>query len=168
MKQLILITLLLGSLIFHLSAHAENGCPPGMIPYSGTAISSCGPTPPGYYQQNPPQAPAPPPPQWESRWGAIATDAPKGVIGSSSGVLTEDDAGTRAIADCKSKGGSTCTLKATYSNGCGVLLVSDKAFNVNWGPSESIAIQKGMEVCKTGGTGCRVYFTSCSPAVRVP
>ena len=166
MKPPVSMLFLLGLLIFHMPAHAEGGCPPGMIPYSGTDINSCGPIPPGYYQQAS-QIPNTPSPRWESRWGAIATDAPKGIIGSSSAALSEKDAGAKAIADCKSKGGATCTLKATYANGCGVLLVSDKAFNVNWGPTEAVAIQKGMEVCKTGGSGCRVYFSSCSPAAQI-
>jgi hypothetical protein len=166
MKPLALMSLLLSLLIFHVFAHADGNCPQGYYSIGGQDVQGCAPIP-GYGQQQPSRDTAAPPPQWESRWGAIATDAPKGVIGSSSGAQTENNAETEAISDCRSKGGANCTLKATYSNGCGVLLVSDQAFNVNWGPTEAVAIQNGMEVCKKGGNGCRVYFTSCSPAVRI-
>lgn len=166
MKPLVFASLQLGLLMFHSSALAESGCPRGMIPYSGTNINSCGPIPPDYYQQQPSQASTPPPPRWESRWGGIATDAPKGIIGSSRNALTESDAKARAIADCKSKSGANCTLKSTFSNGCGALLVGDDGFNVNAGATEEIAIQKAMDVCKASSTGCRAYFTTCSPAVR--
>jgi hypothetical protein len=88
------------------------------------------------------------------------------VIGSSNDALTENDAKAKAIADCKYKGGATCALKSTFSNGCGALLVGDKGFNVNSGATEEIAIQKAMDVCKASSTGCHVYFTTCSPSVR--
>ncbi|WP_266169273.1 DUF4189 domain-containing protein [Dyella subtropica] len=166
MKPIVLLSLLLGITMSYAPAHAEGGCPPGQIPYSGTDIGSCGPIP-GYNQQQQPQAPAVPPPRWESRWGAIATDEPHGIVGASRNGLSEKAAKHDAIADCKSKGGVTCTMQISYSNGCGVLLVGDKTFNLNAGSTETIAVQKAMDVCKAGNASCQVYFTSCSPAQRV-
>lgn len=58
-------------------ACAEGGCPSGMIPYSGTDISSCGPIPPDYYggDNSSPSPAAQPPVRWADRWGAIVGHA---------------------------------------------------------------------------------------------
>ena len=122
----------------------------------------CAPIPGYGQQQQERHVTDAPSPKWESRWGAIATDEPKGVVGSSSGLLSSSKAENVAIDDCRSKGGSNCKLQLSYSNGCGALLVGDKTFNLNWGSTEEIAIQKAMTVCKASDTGCHVYFTSCS------
>jgi len=166
MKPLALFSLLLGLVEMSVGAHAEGGCPPGMIPYSGTNISSCGPIP-GYSQQR--QATRQPPsPQWEDRWGAIATDEPHGILGSATGMSSRDQAERTALADCRAKGGSPCKLETWYSNGCAVLVVGDKGYNTNSEASLDATIQSGMKTCGADGdTGCRVYYSACSPPVRV-
>ena len=166
MKLLTLTLLLLGLLAFRMPAHAEGNCPPGYYPIGGQGVQGCAPYPNQGQQQQRPQQPNLPPAVWESRWGAIATDEPHGVLGSSSGLLSKSAAQDGAMADCKSKGGSNCVLQMTFSNGCSALTVGDKTFNLNVGETEAIATQKAMEVCKAGDTGCHVYFTTCSPSVR--
>jgi len=113
------------------------------------------------------QAPQAPPEKWESRWGAIATDEPHGVLGSSAGISTGEGAGRVAINDCRIKGGIDCTLQVSYANGCGALVVGDKVFNANWGATVDEAVQKGLSMCKKASPNCHVYYTTCSPAVRV-
>ncbi|WP_425601660.1 DUF4189 domain-containing protein [Dyella subtropica] len=168
MRQLKLTVFSLSALALHCApAHAQ-GCPAGTYPMSGNGVFTCLPDPNYNQQQQSPQSATPTPVRaWESHWGAIATDEPHGVVGSSSGVRSAEKAERKAIEDCKSKGGSNCKLQLSYSNGCGALLVGDKTFNLNWGGSEKEAIQKAMTVCTASDTGCHVYFTSCSQAARL-
>jgi len=164
LRTFILSMLLFGLMAFRVPAHAEGNCPPGYYPIGGQGVQGCAPYPnQGQQQQQPQNLPSV---VWESRWGAIATDEPHGVVGSSSGLTGENLARKLAMVDCRSKGGVNCTLQIVFSNGCGALLVGDKTFNLDVGETEGIAIQKAMDVCKDGDTGCHVYFTTCSPAVR--
>ncbi|WP_194270564.1 DUF4189 domain-containing protein [Glaciimonas soli] len=110
-----------------------------------------------------------PTPQWQSRWGAIATDVSpgRGIIGASKDTLSASAAEQSAMSDCAAKGGANCTLQITFSNGCGTLIAGHKTFNVSSGATEAIAVQKGIGVCSKSDTGCSLYFKTCSPAVRV-
>jgi len=165
MKSLALLCLTVAICALSTHTHAQvAGCAPGDISWSGGGVSTCLPG------NTPPPEPSPTiqplPPNWESRWGAIVTDEPHGIVGASSEKLNASAAEASAVEDCKSKGGTDCTVRVSFSNGCGVLLVGDKTFNVNWGDSESTAIKKGMAVCTANDTGCHVYFKTCSPPVR--
>jgi hypothetical protein len=146
--------------------HAEGGCPPGYYPT----------TPPG---QQGPQGCAPIPdesqaqgqsagPRWVSRWGAIATDEPNGVLGAVTNMPSKRKAGNAALADCKTKGGSKCKLETSYSNGCAALVVGEKVYNVGSAATENEAIQSGMKICSAAGDGgCHVYYSACSPPEQI-
>jgi hypothetical protein len=133
-------------------------------PGQQASVINCVPIP-GYQQQQ--QEPQPAQLQWESRWGAIATDAARGVIGSAANMTSKDLAGQFAMTDCKNNGGTNCLMQGTFFNGCGTLIAGDKTFNVSWGATESIASQVGLKTCNADDTNCSVYFKTCSPAVRV-
>lgn len=96
--------LMLGLLNICGLAHAEGGCPSGMIPYSGTDLSSCGPVPAGYYGSSNDNASQPrkPPVRWATTWGAIALDNKLGKVGAVTGQPSEQAA---ARADCHKRGG---------------------------------------------------------------
>lgn len=163
--------LLFGLLLFMATvAHAEGGCPPGMIPASGTDINSCIPIPPGYYnnqQQVQPQ-PQPPPPQWTSRWGAIATDGPGGHLGVATNLSSKDDAEQVAITDCQAKGGAPCAIEVAYDNECAAMVVGHTEHSSNAAASLDEAIHLGMLTCNNAGdTNCHVYYSACSLPVRV-
>jgi hypothetical protein len=151
--------------------HAEGGCPPGMIPASGTDINSCVPIPPGYYSnqaQNPAQSPQPPLPRWKDSWGAIATALPKGILGVSNNLPSERQAAQAALADCQSKGGTTCKLESTYGNACDAMIVGHPGYAIAAGASENEAIQKAMKMCTDGGdANCHVYYSACSLPQRI-
>lgn len=51
--------------------------------------------------------------KWQSRLGAIATDAPHGIISPVKDQLNRSDTERAAIADCKAKGGVDCELQIT-------------------------------------------------------
>ena len=165
MKPLTLLALLLGLSSLSITAHAEGGCPPGWMPYSSTSINSCGLIP-GYDEQQQ-TAPEPRPPRWESRWGAIATDGKKGILGVASGAPSQSIAERIAIADCHAKGGD-CKLQVSYANSCGVMVVDEGGFNVGNAATLDQAVQSGMKVChEAGAANCRVYYSTCSPPVRI-
>lgn len=105
---------------------------------------------------------------WESRWGAIATDEPHGVLGSVTNMSSRRDAEKAAMEDCKAKGGENCKLETWYSNGCAALILGDNFYNVTAGTSIAQAIEEGMKTCSAKGqTGCHVYFKACSPPAPV-
>lgn len=165
MKPRILLALLLGLSSLNLTAHAEGGtCPNGYYPVNSPGMMSCAPIP-GYNQQQ--AAPQPPQPQWESRWGAISTDASRGVVGATSGMPSRQAAEQAVIADCRAKGGTECKLQVSYANGCGAMVVGDKAFTVEWGTTQDDAAQKSLRMCSTATTNCRVYYSTCSPPARI-
>lgn len=143
-----------------ITGHAQVACPAGWIPYSAT---SCGPAP-GAQAAPAQQAPAV---SWESRWGAIATDIPKGILGTASNVLSRKQAESTALSDCKAKGGANCIIQVSYSNSCGVMVVGDKVLNTNAAPTLKEATDKGMSMCSQSDTNCQVYFSDCSLAKRV-
>ena len=149
-----------------LPARAEGGCPPGMLPASGTDISSCVPAPPGYYRTQP--QPLPPPPLWASRWGAIATYAPTGILGSSENQPSKDQAEQAALSDCRARGGLNCKIDISYANECAAVVVGDKGYNVNPGATADLAGETGLRICaEDGGKGCHVYYSSCSLPERI-
>jgi hypothetical protein len=149
-------------------AYADGGCPPGMIPYSGNDLSSCGPIPPGYYGSNStgPQ-PATLPPEWSSRWGAIATYAPTGVLGVSNDALSKEAAERAALNDCQSKGGLNCKIEVAYDNECAAVVVGDQGYVVTSNPFQDAAIKAGIGTCGGSENHCHAYYAACSRPVRI-
>jgi hypothetical protein len=155
--------------------HAEGECPPGMFatnPPGTQGPINCAPIPSyaqNQGQQAAPQTPQPPPERWQDHWGAIATYEPGGVLGVATNMPDENQAKQSAMADCKTKGGgSNCKFQLTYRNGCAVLLVGDKAFNVASDATIDRAMQSGMKMCTANGnTNCHVYYSACSLPVRI-
>ncbi|MES2312332.1 MAG: DUF4189 domain-containing protein [Pseudomonadota bacterium] len=150
--------------------HAEGGCPPGMIPASGTDINSCAPIPPGYYsnQQHVQPQPPQPPAQWKDQWGAIATDFAHSSAGASVNQPNREAAEQAAIANCQSNGGSTCKVELWYINQCAAMAVSDTGHNAKAGATPDAANQAAMKVCsEAGDTNCRVYYSACSLPQRI-
>lgn len=157
-KKLFICLGLLGALVFSFHARAQVACPPGWIPYSAT---SCGRAPNS--QQSPQTSGYGSPAPLGSRWGAIATDGVKGVLGTATGERSEQGAQSKALADCQAKGGSPCKLQLSYSNGCGVMMVGSRGFSTAAAGTKDGAMQKGMAICRSDGdTDCRVYYTDCS------
>lgn len=134
--------------------HAEGGCPPGMIPYSGTDISSCGPIP----DYNQPQG------HWQDQWGANAL-GDDGTSGWSSNQPNEDIAKESAIKNCVSKGGSKCEIELTYKNSCIAVVNGEKTSYSSSDTTTRKAIKRAKNLCKKeGDNDCQVFRTECSPA----
>jgi hypothetical protein len=157
--------LFIGFLLLGGVAHAEGGCPPGMIPYRGTDLSSCGPVPPRYYNNQQQQQPLPP--QWAARWGAIATNSAHGSAGAGFNQPNREAAEQAALAECQSNGGSACKVEISYGNACVAMAAGDTGHNAKAGPTIENASQAAMKVCSDADTNCRVAYTSCSLPVRI-
>lgn len=156
------VLIFFGLLTLHLTIQAEGRCPPGYYPWDTPGVSGCIPIP-GYNQQQQQTTPPRPLGRWESRWGAIATDEPHGIVGSVTGLSSRQAAERGAMADCAAKGGQHCKLETWYSNGCAALVVGDHVYNVTAEASLEQATEQGMKICSRGGvTGCHVHFSACS------
>ena len=164
---LYMVVLLLGLLMASSAAHAEGGfCPPGTIDHNNgrAAAIVCSPIP-GYTQQQTQQQPAA---QWESRWGAIATDGPKGAMGVAADKPSKLEASQAAIQDCQSKGGVNCKIDVAYDNQCGAVVVGSGGYNVQNASTSDRAVATGMKICRDEGrTDCHTYYTACSLPVRI-
>lgn len=171
-----LATKCLLSLLFILAAldvHAEEGCPPGMIPASGTNVNSCVPIPAGYYQQNAPPTPwhsAPreqPGELWLDRYGAIAIDPSPLTPGSSYNESSRSAAEKAAIKSCQSNGGMKCKVEISYGNGCVAMVLGKTRLNTRSRPTIEAAKQAAMNQCRSNDNDCHVFYSACSLPVRI-
>jgi len=163
------ILFLFGLFLIAGALHAQQ---PGVdcAPIQGQGWSGCAPINPSQpsAQGQQPQVPQAPPERWQDHWGAIATDAARGVLGTAANMPNELSAKQAALSDCMSKGGSNCVLEIQpYRNSCGVLVTSGTSHVVTSNTSLDQAIQEGMKTCtKTSHANCRVYYSACSLPVR--
>ena len=158
--------LLLGLLIFFSGVvHGQAACPPGTIPYgAGHGQNVCGPD--GSQQRS--QQPAPPLPQWASRWGAIATALPQGIVGVSTNLSSDNDATRAALSDCYSKGGTNCKIELSYGNQCIAMVAGNPGYSVDLGMTPITASEKGLKECTDAGfSNCHVIYTACSRSERI-
>ncbi len=143
------------------SAFAEGGCPSGQFPQVGQGWRGC--TPPTQ-----PTAPTMPrSPRWDTRWQAIATDTPKGILGKSVDRLSAVSAENDALEDCQAQGGTSCKISISYSNGCVAMVVGKSLLTTGYGATSSDAEQDAIRECEKGSLSCAVYYSACSLPVRV-
>ena len=167
MKALVFVIGIQCAILLHcIEAHAEGGCPPGMVPFqfAPNQPPSCMP---GGAQS---QAPSALPEIWSDRFGAIAMDPTRGIIGTANDMRSERAARDTALADCGAKGGGPqCKVYQTYKNGCGVLIdSSSNGFYTPAAATPEIAKAVGMEACiKAGDKDCRAAYSACSFPVRI-
>ena len=105
---------------------------------------------------------------WESRWGAIATDGPKGAMGVATDKRSKREASQVAMQDCQSKGGVNCKIDTAYYNQCAAVVVGDGGYNASSATTVDRAVELGMKTCHDAGrTNCHAYYTACSLSVRI-
>ncbi|RZL45746.1 MAG: DUF4189 domain-containing protein [Variovorax sp.] len=156
------------SLLCTAVAHPEGSCPPGMYPTnpgSTNGVNGCYPIP-GYQAQQ--QARQHPAPQWERRWGAVAIDPPKAVMGVAVDLRSKREATLSAVSDCERQGGSNCVVEAAYDNQCVAVVTGDDGHNTQSAATVQQATAIGMKTCREAGdTNCRVHYSACSLPVRI-
>ncbi|MGW8308728.1 MAG: DUF4189 domain-containing protein [Achromobacter pulmonis] len=166
MRTLIIASLAIAlNLSFAATAQAEHGCPAGYTPSAVTPGQQCVPIP-GEIRADGPSAPVS---RDAQRWGAVAYDAPSGVIGIAAEWASKAKAEKDALAQCTAKGGARCEINISYRDQCvavaygpspkgsGVMVRSATA------ASEELARMRAMETCaKDSGTSCQTFYTGCS------
>lgn len=162
---------LLGSALFFISTYASAQCG-GMVNVNGVCIPPDQASSPlhGQYTYGQPgqTSPVTPSPivmqqKWADRWGAIATDEIKPIMGASTGKKNKKLAQADALAKCREQGGKKCSLLLTYHNQCAAMLAKERGGVVAAGsPTIDGAVDYGMQICKKDGVNCRVYYTNCS------
>lgn len=147
------------------SAYAEQGCPPGQIPYAGTSMQSCGPAPRTYNAhsstQNQPQG------HYIDHWQAIAGDNDMGILGTSDAKLSNSDAAAGALQDCTRQGGRACLVKEVVRNGCIALATGDDIASFRGGPTKDEAESDALKSCGKDSSKCAIYYSHCDPASLV-
>lgn len=150
--------------------HAEGGCPSGMIPYSGTDLSTCGPVPAGYYGNSSDSAPEldAPPVRWADRWGAVAFSDINNAVGVASNMTSEQAARQAAIADCRVAGGQEgCEVGLSYYNQCGVVAWGEKYVTTARAETISQASERAIGTCSKKSAGCKIVYSDCSLPQRI-
>lgn len=150
-------------------ANAEGGRPSGMIPYSGTDLSSCGPVPAGYYNNSSgdiPQSIAPPT-RWADKWGAIALSGTNDSVGVSTDMTSEEAARTAALEDCQAAGGGRCLVQLAYYNQCGVLAWSERFANSATAGTIEEASDIAINTCSKNTSNCKIVYSNCTRARRI-
>lgn len=150
-----------------MSARAEGNCPSGYYPIGGAATAACAPIPGGGSGYSQPTAPDLPAPVWEDRWGAIAFDGPKGILGAAAGRRSEQAAKSAALIDCYAKGGGVCQSELIYRNGCAAFTIGDQ--NYYHGSSAILpqAVAEGLKLCNEKDKNCETYYSACSLPIRI-
>ena len=165
-KRMIWAGLLL--IIWVTTAHAQVGvCPAGTIP-NGTQTSAmeCAPDPD--YQAE--QQPAPPPPVWVDRWGAVAdADDPPSAFGASTDMPSEASAKNLALLNCEATPGAHCRILLAYRSQCVAVTAGDKIPAIVYGaPTVQEAKRLSMNRCTADGNHeCIPYYSACSYPVRI-
>ena len=162
MRAFIAMSGVLCGVFLGFSAHSEGGCPSGMVPFqfAPNQPPSCAPGGGGA-----PRAAE----VWSARFGAVAADVPRDILGTATDMASARAAREAALADCMAKGGMQCVIKQPYRNGCAAVTISDPdGINFSAGPTLQEAEGFGMGVCiKAGAENCRISYSACSFPERI-
>jgi len=100
----------------------------------------------------------------DDKFAAIACTRNCGQWGWSNNCDTQEEAESRAIAEC-AKGGKKCKSIGWFKNTCGAFAsASDGSWGAQWGTEEEEeAKQKALNRCKSeGGKDCTIRFSFCT------
>ncbi|MCC4626374.1 DUF4189 domain-containing protein [Xanthomonas campestris pv. nigromaculans] len=159
-------------MIVGIPAMAEQGCPPGQIPATASgSITSCGPIPSGYNEQQGSAAPRPLG-KWIKTWGAVAVDG-EGAVGVDYGKLSKREAQKGAIANCVKAGGKECRDWATYHNQCAAVAepykdgisVAGKLQFVGNAELEEAKAEAEKKCTAANNNSCRVMYSNCTEQI---
>lgn len=101
------------------------------------------------------------------RWGAIAFDGQRGILGVSTGLQSEQAAEQAALNDCRAKGGIKCQSEISYVNGCTAFTIGDRGAYRGAKATLDQVIAEGMQKCRETDQSCETYYSACSLPVRI-
>jgi hypothetical protein len=104
---------------------------------------------------------------WADRWGAIATDATNGGVGTAVSMSSKRKAEKAALEVCRTKGGSGCKLSLTYYNQCGAMAWGATHMATASAQTIEKASELAVDSCAKGSTDCQIYYADCSMAERI-
>lgn len=106
-----------------------------------------------------------PEPQWETRWGAVATT--DGAMGVAAGQESQENAEQQAIAKCQAHSpDKTCEVRIAYYNQCVAVAWGDAGSRMARSPDLKDAEETALRNCKKTTTNCDLYYSACSYAER--
>lgn len=147
-------------LFFAGPSRAEGGCPDGYFPIGGGngGWQGCAPMVGG--------GDVDPGPQWESRWGAIATGS--GAFGAVENATSKGSAERTALQRCRASApGTQCKSKGAYRNQCVALAWGDSRALAFRSPDQADAERMAVAICSQHTTDCQLYYSACSLPVQV-
>jgi len=165
MRSICIFSALVWFACLSLGAHAEGNCPQGYYPIGGVATAGCAPIPGNSGGQR--QAPSAPAAIWEDRWGAIAFDGPKFILGASAEFSSEQAAKSAALKHCKVKGGDNCQIEISYVNSCTAFTIGERSYYRGAMATLHEAVADGLKKCNETDKKCQTYYSACSPPVRI-
>jgi hypothetical protein len=170
MKFVSAMNVLLVLFCFSDGARAEGNCPQGYHPIGGGATAGCAPISGGGNAGggSRPNAPSPPAPRWEDRWGAIAFDGPQFILGASAEFPSEQAAKSAALKYCKAKGGDNCQIEISYVNSCAAFTIGERSYYRGAMATLQEAVSDGLKKCNETDRKCTTYYSACSSPVRIP
>jgi hypothetical protein len=136
-----------------------------MLPQQGQGFMSCVPGP--NFVSMAAQPPAPPEPAWVPQWQAVAGDLTKQLLGVAKDAVTEEEAKTDAMLDCKRGGGTACQVFGSVANACLAVAVGVNGPHVNSGSTPAAANALSTSDCNANDTNCKVIYSACSLSRRV-
>lgn len=164
MKELLAHLPLLFVLLIQTEARAEGRCPDGYFPIGGGSAGweGCAPMGPNS-GTGPPEEPEP---QWETRWGAVATT--DGAMGIAVGQESQESAEQQAISECQAhSSGKACEVRIAYYNQCVAVAWGDAGSRMARSPDLKDAEETALRNCEKTTTNCDLYYSACSYAERI-
>lgn len=146
--------------LFSARVSAEGGCPPGQVPQQGQGWGACVPIAGSNHGSD--ANASSDTPKYVNSWQAVASDDPKGILGTAVGRISRLTAEDAAIDDCRSNGGTDCQVKMSHGNGCIAMVVGAKAYQLQNAASKDKAERAAMNKCRTNDSACSVYYSECS------
>lgn len=129
-------------------------CPVGSVAVRGNGWEGCVP---GQSEQKEASGP-----RWRARWGAIATDTPKGILGAVNGLSNKRSAEKAALTKCYNDGGQKCVIQITYTNHCVAMATGGSSYGMISAATLEQAIELTMKKCNANDKNCSIYYTGCS------
>lgn len=152
--------------VLSLGVRAENGCPPGYLPWKIPVENTSDCVAIANYGQEPdaPMVSESPAPRWVSRWGAIAIGSTAG--GGGVGVATDQHSRRKAesiaMKQCRDTGGGKECEVFSYHDQCAVVAWGNRSYVVRSAASIDIATGVALEQCRERTEGCRIFYSACS------
>lgn len=102
----------------------------------------------------------------QERWGSIVFSQESGggyAWGIAWSYGSHASATSRAIDECRSRGGNHCREIYWFRDACGALAIGDNnGYGAGWGTSTAEAGNQAMIGCRRHNSNCRVEVSRCS------